>query len=71
MNQGLLYCRWVLYQLSYQGSPFHIKIGTIKDKNGKYLTKAEEIRKGDKNTQKNWTKKLLMTQITTMMLSVT
>ena len=46
-------------------------IGTIKDKNGKYLTKAEEIRKGDKNTQKNCTKKLLMTQITTMMLSLT
>ena len=21
-NQGLLHCRWVLYQLSYQGSPF-------------------------------------------------
>ena len=21
LNQGLLYCRWILYQLSYQGSP--------------------------------------------------
>ena len=21
-NQGLLHCRWVLYQLSYQGSPW-------------------------------------------------
>ena len=21
-NQGLLHCRWILYQLSYQGSPF-------------------------------------------------
>ena len=21
LNQGLLHCRWVLYQLSYQGSP--------------------------------------------------
>ena len=20
-NQGLLHCRWILYQLSYQGSP--------------------------------------------------
>ena len=62
---------WVLYQLSYQGSPFHIKIGTIKDKNGKYLSKAEEIRKSDKNIQNNWTKKLLMTQITTMVWSLT
>ena len=24
---------------------FHAKIGTIKDKNGKYLTEAEEIKK--------------------------
>ena len=23
-NQGLLHCRWVLYQLSYQGSPYFI-----------------------------------------------
>ena len=21
-NQGLLHCRWILYQLNYQGSPF-------------------------------------------------
>ena len=21
VNQGLLHCRWILYQLSYQGSP--------------------------------------------------
>ena len=23
-NQGLLHCRWILYQLSYQGSPLHV-----------------------------------------------
>ena len=23
LNWGLLYCRWILYQLSYQGSPWH------------------------------------------------
>ena len=22
-NQGLLHCRWTLYQLSYQGSPYN------------------------------------------------
>ena len=22
-NQGLLHCRWILYQLSYQGSPYN------------------------------------------------
>ena len=30
---------------------------TIKDKNGKDLTEAEEIRRGSKNTQKNYTKR--------------
>ena len=36
---------------------FHAKIGTIKDRNSKDLTEAEEIKKGGKNTQKNCTKK--------------
>ena len=36
---------------------FHRKIGTIKDRNGMDLTEAEEIRRGDKNTQKNYTKR--------------
>ena len=30
------------------------------------LTEAEDIRKGGKNTQKNYTKKILMTQIAMM-----
>ena len=24
-NRGLLHCRWILYQLSYKGSPFNIR----------------------------------------------
>ena len=24
LNRGLLHCRWILYQLSYQGSPLHL-----------------------------------------------
>ena len=24
LNQGLLHCRWILYRLSYQGSPIYI-----------------------------------------------
>ena len=24
LNQGLLHCRWILYQLSYQGSPLKL-----------------------------------------------
>ena len=45
---------------------FHAKMGTIKDRNGMDLTEAEILRRGGKNTQKNYTKKILMTQITTM-----
>ena len=41
-------------------------MGTIKDRDWKGLTEAAEIRRGGKNTQKNYTKKLLMTQVTIM-----
>ena len=37
---------------------FHAKMGTIKDRNGRNLTEAEDIRRGGKNTQKNCTKKI-------------
>ena len=36
---------------------FHAKMGTIKDRNGMDLTEAEDVRRGGKNTQKNYTKK--------------
>ena len=45
---------------------FHAKMGLIKDRNGMDLTQAEDIRRGGKNTQKNYTKKIFRTQITTM-----
>ena len=35
---------------------FHAKMGTIKDRNGTDLTEAEDIRRGGKNTQKNYRK---------------
>ena len=41
-------------------------MGTIKDRNGMDLREAEIQRRGGKNTQKNYTKKIFMTQITTM-----
>ena len=44
---------------------FHAKMGSIKDRNGVDL-KAEDIRSGGKNTQKNYTKKIFMTQIIMM-----
>ena len=45
---------------------FHAKMGTIKDRNGMHLTEAEILRRGGKNTQKNYTKKIFMTKINTM-----
>ena len=33
---------------------FHSKMGTIKDRNGSNLTEAEDIKRGGKNTQKNY-----------------
>ena len=36
---------------------FHVKTGTIKDRNGMDLTKQKILRKGGKNTQKNFKKK--------------
>ena len=45
---------------------FHAKMGTIKDRNGVDLTEAEDIKKRWNNTQKNYTKKIFMTQITMM-----
>ena len=46
---------------------FHAKMGSIKDRNGMDLKEAEDIRRSSKNTQKNCTKKILMTQIITKM----
>ena len=37
----------------------------------KDLTEVEEIKKSSKNTQKNYTKKVLMTRITIMVWSLT
>ena len=46
---------------------FHAKMGSKKDRNGMDLKEAEDIRRGGKNTQKNCTKKIFMTQIITML----
>ena len=45
---------------------FHIKTGTIKDRNGMDLTEQKSLRRGGKNTQKNCTKNIFMTQIIMM-----
>ena len=40
---------------------FHAKMGSIKDRNGLDLKKWKVLRRGGKNTQKNYTKKIFMT----------
>ena len=45
---------------------FYAKMGTIKDRNSMGLTEAEDIKKRWQDTQKNYTKKIFTTQITTM-----
>ena len=41
---------------------FHAKMGTIKDRNGMDLTEAEDTKRSGKNIQKNYVKKIIMTQ---------
>ena len=36
---------------------FHAKMSTIKDRNGMDLTEAEDIKKRQEHTQKNYTKR--------------
>ena len=43
---------------------FHAKMGTIKDRNCMYLTEADDMKKRCKNTQKNYTRKMLIIQVT-------
>ena len=45
---------------------FHAKMGTIKDRNGLDLTEAEDIKKRWQECTEEPYKKILMTQITTM-----
>jgi len=45
---------------------FHAKMGTIKGRNSTDLTKQKILRRGGKNTQEKYTKKILVTQIIMM-----
>jgi len=46
---------------------FHVRMGTIKDKNDKDLTEAEEIKKRWQEYTEEYIKKILMTWITTIL----
>ena len=56
--------RYLFQKIRDTKGTFQAKMGTIKDRNGMDLTEPEN--RGGKNTQKNCTKKILMTQITMM-----
>ena len=43
---------------------FHAKMGTIKERNGMDIEEQKILRRGGKNTQKNYTKKIFMNHIT-------
>ena len=49
---------------------FHASMGPIKDRNGMDLTETDILRRGGKNTQKNYTKRVLMTGITMIVWSL-
>ena len=52
--------RYLFKKIRDTKGTFHAKMGTIKDRNGMDLGGAEDIkilRRGGKNTQKNYTKK--------------
>ena len=58
--------RDVFKKIRHTKGTFQAKMGTINDRNCMDLTEAEDIKRGGKNIQKNHTKKIFMTQITTM-----
>ena len=58
--------RHLLKKIRATKGTFHAKMGLIKGRNGRDLTEAEDIKRGGKNTQKNCTKKIYMTQISMM-----
>ena len=50
--------RDLLEKIKNTKGTFHAKMSTIKDRNGIDLTKAENIKRGGKNTHKNYSKKI-------------
>ena len=66
-NNGIGKTRDLFKKIQDTKGTFHVKTGTIKDRNGMDLTKQKILRKGGKNTQKNFKKKKIFTiQIITM-----
>ena len=49
----------------FRSGTVHAKMGTIKDRNGMYLTEAEDIKKNCQEYTEELYKKIFMTQIIT------
>ena len=63
--------RDLVKKITHTKGTFHTKMGTIKDRNGMELTEAEDIKKkGQEYTEEPY-KKVLMTQTTTKVWSIT
>ena len=63
--------RDIFKKVRYTKGTFRAKVGTIKDRNVMDLKKQKVVRRGGKNTQKNYTKKIFMTKIIMMVRSLT
>ena len=70
-NNGMGKTRDLFKRIRDTKGTFHAKISTIKDRNGMALIEAEDIKKRWQQYMKNYTKKIFMTQITTMVWSLT
>ena len=49
---------------------FQARMGKVRDRNGMDLTEQKRLRRGGKDTQKNYTRKVFMTWITTVVWSL-
>ena len=56
LNQGLLHCRWILHQLSYQGSPKDGEALYNQRKQDRELTVAQIMNSLSPNSDLNWRK---------------
>ena len=60
--------RDIFKKVRYTKGTFRAKVGTIKDRNVMDLKKQKVVRRGGKNTQKNYTKKKVFTTHIIMMV---
>jgi len=65
-NKRMKMTRYLFKKTRDTKGTFHAQMGTVKDRNGIEIMKQKILRRGGKNTQKNYTKKIFMTQITMM-----